>query len=86
MLGRAVMILLVACLAALLLYASPYWPLQLWGRPGLFGLSQLPPGGDLVGRWLRGTMLAPFDVLVWAMGSFSVLSALQWVSSKLRAA
>ncbi|MEL7098697.1 MAG: hypothetical protein AAGM84_07705 [Pseudomonadota bacterium] len=80
---RALMVCLAALIAAALLYASPYWPVQLWGRPGLFGLSSLPPGGDLVGRWLRGTPLAPFDLMVWAVGSFALLSTLQWAASKL---
>ena len=83
MLRRALLLVLVACLGALLLYLSRYWPLRLWDRPGLFGLSNLPPEGGLLGRWLRGTPLAPFELLIWALMVFGTLSAVQWVANRL---
>lgn len=83
MLRRALILLLVAALGAVLLYLSRYWPVQLWGRPGLFGLSELPPQGGLLGRWLRGTPLAPFELLIWVLMVFGTLSLVQWVVNRL---
>jgi len=80
MLGRIVGICLAFVLGAILLYLSPYWPFDLWGRGGLFGFEDLRPGGDLLSQWLRGTMLAPFDVLIWVVGTFLVLT---WVQNGL---
>lgn len=83
MLRRVLILILIAALGAGLLYVSRYWPLRLWDRPGLFGLSELPPQGGLLGRWLRGSPLAPFELLIWVLLVFASLSAAQWLSSKL---
>lgn len=74
---RAVMLLLVACLAAIFFYLSRFWYLSLWDRPGLFGWEALRPQGDLLTQWLRGTNAAPFELLIWALGCFAILSLLQ---------
>jgi len=74
---RVLLLLIVACVALVLLYLSRFWFLDLWGRPGLFGSRELPPGGGLVARWTRGTEFAPFELLIWACGGFLVLTALQ---------
>ncbi|MDH3667868.1 MAG: hypothetical protein OEN23_13155 [Paracoccaceae bacterium] len=37
-----------------LVYISRFWEFDLWSREGLFGVATLPPGGDLLARWLRG--------------------------------
>ena len=66
--------LLLACIAA---YLSRFWIFDLWGRPGLLGWEVLRPQGDLIARWLRGTPLRPFDLLIWAIGVFLVLTALE---------
>lgn len=74
---RALMLLLVASLAAIFFYLSRFWYLSLWDRPGLFGWEALRPQGDLVSQWLRGTNAAPFELLIWALGCFAILSLVQ---------
>lgn len=74
---RAVMLILVACLAAIFFYLSRFWSLSLWDRPGLFGWEALRPQGGLINQWLRGTNAAPFELLIWALGCFTILSLLQ---------
>ena len=74
MLGRILGIALAIAIGAVLLYLSPFWVFEFWGREGLFGIAELRPGGDLVGRWLRGTLLAPFDALIWVVGVFLILT------------
>ena len=70
--------LLIAALAtAVLYYVSRFWTHRLWPRDGLFGVEALRPQGGLVGRWLRGTDFAPFELLLWAVGAFLVLTILQ---------
>ena len=74
----------VTCVAFVLFYLSRYWFLQLWDRPGAFGWDQLPPQGGLLGRWLRGTDAAPFELLIWGVGAFLVLSLIEWVAGRLK--
>ncbi|MEM9796685.1 MAG: hypothetical protein AAF919_09360 [Pseudomonadota bacterium] len=75
---KSFLLLPVAALTALVLfYLSQFWFLDLWPREGLFGFEALHPRGDLLARWLRGTQFAPFDLLIWACGSFLVLTGLQ---------
>ncbi|MEO0328728.1 MAG: hypothetical protein AAF217_09040 [Pseudomonadota bacterium] len=70
--------LIIALIAgALLFYTSRFWIFSLWDRPGLFGSASLPPQGGLVQRWLRGTDLAPFELLLWAICAFLMLTILQ---------
>ena len=70
--------LLIAALAtAVLYYVSRFWTYRLWPRDGLFGVEALRPQGGLVGRWLRGTDFAPFELLIWAVGALLVLTILQ---------
>lgn len=80
MIGRVLGLGLAAVTGAILLYLSPYWPFELWGREGLFGIEAFRPGGDLLGRWLRGTMIAPFDVLIWVV---IVFLGLTWIQNGL---
>ena len=79
MIRRIVWLLLIALVAVALYYVSRFWPFRLWGREGLFGLEALRPQGGLVAVWLRGTPLAAYELLVWAVGSVLLLSGLQWV-------
>ncbi|MEM6887918.1 MAG: hypothetical protein AAF636_07230 [Pseudomonadota bacterium] len=83
---RVFMLALVALLTVFLFYLSRFWGFALWSRPGLFGSEALPPQGGLVARWLRGTDVAQFELLIWAVGCFLVLSMLQrlyeWLSGK----
>ncbi|MEM8823008.1 MAG: hypothetical protein AAGF30_05295 [Pseudomonadota bacterium] len=73
---RVLTLALMICVVIVLFYTSRYWPLQLWGRNEFFGL---PPQGGLVRQWLRGTPFAPFELLIWGMGSLLVLTGLQKV-------
>lgn len=81
---RVLSLLVVAAVAVVLVYLSRFWVFRLWPRPGLFGLSELRPQGGLLAQWLRGTGLAPFELLIWGVGGFLVLSALQKLFDLLR--
>lgn len=83
MIRRIVLLAVTALLAAALFYVSRFWFLSLWPRSGLFGVDALRPQGGLVAQWLRGTDLAPFELLVWAILAFLVLSAAQALFSRL---
>ena len=82
--ARALGLILAILLAAIFLYISRFWIFDLWGREGLFGVEYLRPGGDLLRRELRGTFLAPYDLLVWVGGGFVILSVLDSVWAKVR--
>lgn len=73
----------VAVLAVILLYLSRFWFLSLWPRSGLFGIESLRPQGGLLGRWLRGTDAAPFELVLWAIGCFLVLTLAQKLYDRL---
>lgn len=60
-----------------LFYVSRFWEFRLWGRGDLYGLR---PQGGYVGQWLRGTDFAPFELLIWGIGVFAVLSVVQMLS------
>ncbi len=68
---------IVAILAAIMFYLSRFWFLSLWPRSGLFGVEQLRPQGGLLAGWLRGTDAAPFELMIWAIGCFIVLTYAQ---------
>ena len=70
-------ITVATCVAAVLFYLSRFWTLSLWPRDGLFGIEALRPQGSLLGQWLRGTDFAPFELLIWAIGAFLLLTLLQ---------
>ncbi|MEL6586287.1 MAG: hypothetical protein AAFY65_15505 [Pseudomonadota bacterium] len=76
MIRRIILLTLVTGLFVVFFYASRYWPLRLWGNGEMFGL---PPRGGLVGRWLRGTDFAPFELLIWGIGIVLILTGLQKV-------
>ena len=71
---RLLVILIVLAVAAVLLYLSRFWPFELWGRRSPLGELGLRPGGNMVQIWLRGTPFAQFDLIIWAVASFLVLS------------
>ena len=87
---RIITLTCVAALTAIFFYLSRFWFLALWDRPGLFGWEALRPQGGLLQRWLRGTDLAPFELLIWAIGCFAVLTLAQklydWLTPHDRAA
>jgi len=74
---RIFWITVATCVAAVLFYLSRFWTLSLWPRDGLFGIEALRPQGSLLGQWLRGTDFAPFELLIWAIGAFLLLTLLQ---------
>ena len=82
--ARVIGLILAVLLAVIFLYISRFWIFDLWGREGLFGVEYLRPGGDLLRRELRGTLFAPYDLLVWVGGGFVILSVLDSVWAKVR--
>ena len=74
---RSVFLVIATALAVVMLYLSRFWPFDLWSRPGLFGWGELPPQGGLLGRWLRGTDAAPYELIIWGVGCFIVLTYAQ---------
>ena len=74
---RWVSLIVVGFAAAVLLYLSRFWLFSLWDRGGLFGIKELIPQGGLLQRWLRGTDLAPYELLIWVMLGFLALTLLQ---------
>ncbi|WP_223423752.1 hypothetical protein [Tateyamaria pelophila] len=74
---------LVTGVGIVLLYLSRFWIWSVWPRSGLFGLEDLRPQGGLLATWLRGTDFAPFELLVWAIGVFLILTILQKLYDRL---
>ena len=81
--SRAVGITLAAALAVIIAYASRFWPWPgFWSAEGAFGVPWLHPNGEWVRRFLRGTMFARFDVLVWGALAFLLLSLAETLGSR----
>ena len=74
MIRRVALLILMAFVALAIFYLSRYWPVRLWERGEMFGL---PPQGGLLRQWLRGTPLAPFELILWGLGAFLILTGLQ---------
>lgn len=74
---KTLFLLLMAAVTLVGLYLSRFWFLTLWDRNGLFGIEALRPTGGLLGRWLRGTDAAPFELLIWVVAVFFILTWLQ---------
>lgn len=85
MMRRTITMAVVALIAAIMFYLSRFWFLSLWPRSGLFGVEELRPQGGLLGRWLRGTDAAPFELIIWAIGCFLVLTYAQKLYDRLMA-
>lgn len=83
MIGRILSLGVVAVITAVLFYVSRFWDFRLWGRDGLFGVEELRPAGGLLARWLRGTDLAPFELVIWGIGAVLILSLLQKIFDSL---
>ena len=77
MIRHIFMLAVMILLAAILLYLSRFWIFSWWGRDGLFGIEALRPQGDLVSRWLRGTDFRPFELVLWVIGGFLILTWVQ---------
>ena len=80
---RVVTLICMAVVTAILFYLSRFWFLSLWPRSGLFGIEELRPQGGLLGRWLRGTEAAPFELLIWAICCFIILTWAQKIYDRL---
>ncbi|RED12191.1 hypothetical protein [Pontivivens insulae] len=81
MIAHVLRIVLTLLAATVLLYISRFWPFDLWSRPGLFGLRELPPGGDALRVWLRGTPFAAFALPIWVCIVFVALSVVERVTA-----
>ncbi len=74
---RVIWLFLMTCSAIGAFYLSRFWTLRLWDRDGLLGLEYLRPQGSLLTTWLRGTPFQPFELLIWIVGVFVILTAIQ---------
>lgn len=74
---KVLLLTATALIAVVLLYLSRFWFLSLWPRSGLFGIDALRPQGGLLARWVRGTDAAPFELILWAILCFLVLTVAQ---------
>lgn len=83
MIRRILSLLIVALVVFILFYLSRFWDLRLWGREGLLGIGALRPQGGLLAVWLRGTPFAPYELIIWAIGSILILTGLQKVFDRL---
>lgn len=84
MIKRILILVIVAIVTLVLFYLSRFWIFDLWSREGLFGLRDLRPQGGLLGRWLRGTPLAPFELMIWACSVFMILTWLENLVARLK--
>lgn len=80
---RIASLVVVAVVALCLFYISRFWGFRLWGNEGLLGIEALRPQGGLLALWLRGTPLAPYELLVWGIGSVLILTGVQKVLDKI---
>lgn len=78
--GKLAIVLLIG---AALIYVSRFWAFSLWGRDGLFGVSELRPQGNLMAQWLRGTDFRPFDLIIWVVAGFLILTWTQKLFDKI---
>lgn len=80
---RLVGMIVTALVCLILLYISRFWNFDLWSPSGLFGIKELRPNGGLLARWLRGTGLGPYELLIWATLVFLSLTYLQKAFDRL---
>ncbi len=83
MIGRIFWLVLAIFVGVALLYISRFWVFNLWSRDGLLGIPSLRPQGGLLAMWLRGTMFAPFELLIWFCGVFLSLTWLEKLYGRL---
>ncbi len=74
---------ITALVCLILLYISRFWIFDLWPRSGLLGIQELRPNGGLLARWLRGTGLGPYELIIWAILVFLSLTYLQKAFDRL---
>lgn len=80
---RWITLTVVAFITMVFFYLSRFWYLRLWPRDGLLGIEEIRPQGGLLARWLRGTDAAPFELLIWAIAFFAVLTIAQKIYDKM---
>ncbi len=80
---KALFLTITAIVAAILFYISRFWFLSFWPRSGLLGIDALRPQGGLLARWLRGTDAAPFELIIWVVVCFLVLTWAQKAYERL---
>ena len=74
---RVLWLALTTLIAVAVFYLSRFWTLRLWDRGGLFGIEELRPQGNLIAQWLRGTPFQPFELLIWILAVFLLLTVVQ---------
>lgn len=79
---RVISLTVVAIIGVFLFYISRFWVFNLWDRSGLFGWEELGPNGGLVARWVRRTEFAPFELMLWIIGVFLLLTFVQKIFDK----
>jgi hypothetical protein len=84
MITRIAGLLTAFLLAAFIVYASRYWIFDLWVREGLFGMAWLPPQGGLIRSWTGGTMWSPFDIVLWGIATFLLLTLAQAIRDRIK--
>ena len=80
---RAAGLCLALILAVALAYVSRFWVVERWGREGLFGVGEVRAGGDLWRGWMRGIGLGAFDLILWAVAGFALLTVVQKIWDRL---
>lgn len=80
---RGLGLLFATAILAALAYVSRFWVFSWWGREGLFGVERLSSGGDLWRSWMADAGLGPYDVMLWAVACFVLLSAAQRLWSRI---
>ena len=81
--SRIIGLLIAAITLTVFAYLSRFWTFSWWGRDGLFGIEALRPAGDLWRRWMNMIDLGPYDILLWAVAGFAMLTILQRLWDKL---
>ena len=83
MIRRVILMLITAAIGVVFYYISRFWDFRFWDREGLFGVEAIRPQGGLLARWLRGSDFAPFELMIWVVAVFLVLTVLQWLFDRL---
>lgn len=81
---KLISLLIVAATGFILLYISRFWLFTFWDRPGLLDIKALPPQGGLLRSWLRGTDLVPFELMIWAITGFLILTGLEKIFDRFK--
>ena len=81
---KSIHLILMCFIALSMFYLSRFWIYNWWSNQGLFDISWLKPGGGLLGRWLAGTPLQTFELLIWGAGVFFLLTMLEKTLQKFK--